>query len=223
VEMSNKWKDLYGPLPPRLQSSLKTLHLHACTRTLGIDLVGFVDNGDGTKDCVLRSPGLRPRHWAHISQFLPRKVPTKGIDAVFPSRFTKTDVGVTMTGGMKVDLTILDPSNEDDEEEWDALDEEEVEAMKEISSAMYVRSIDEVDMEDYPRFVIRGMNSIKAGSRVDLLLRTLLPASKVVHAKQSADKEKARLAADIREKREAMKKQKKEQDAMTSRRIGYNL
>ena len=223
VEMSNKWKDLYGPLPPRLQSSLKTLHLHACTRTLGIDLVGFVDNGDGTKDCVLRSPGLRPRHWAHISQFLPRKVPTKGIDAVFPSRFTKTDVGVTMTGGMKVDLTILDPSNEDDEEEWDALDEEEVEAMKEISSAMYVRSIDEVDMEDYPRFVIRGMNSIKAGSRVDVLLKTLLPASKVVHAKQSADKEKARLAADIREKREAMKKQKKEQDAMTSRRIGYNL
>lgn len=223
VAMTNSWKDLYGPLPPRLQSSLKTLHLHACTRTLGIDLVGFVDNGDGTKDCVLRSPGLRPRHWAHISQFLPRKVPTKGIDAVFPSRFTKTDVCVTMKGGTKVDLTILDPTNDDDEEEWDALDEEEVEAMKEISSAMYVRSIDEVDMEDYPRFVIRGMNSIKTGSRVDVLLKLLLPASKVVHAKQSADKEKARLAADIREKREAMKKHKKEQDAMTSRRLGYNL
>jgi len=223
VEMTNKWKDAYGPLPPRLQSKLKTLHLHACTRTLGIDLVGFVDNADGTKDCVLRSPGLRPRHWAHISQFLPRKVPTKGLDAVFPPRFTKTEVEVVMQGGKKVDLGVLQPSHEDEEEEWDALDDEEVEAMKEISSAMFVKGIDEVDMEEYPRFVIRGMSNINKGSRVDTLLKVLLPSSKIVNAKQSADKEKAKLAAEIREKREAMKKQKKEQEAMTSRRSGYNL
>eukprot|EP00979_Chaetoceros_neogracilis_P002974 scaffold500_cov210-Chaetoceros_neogracile.AAC.2 len=223
VEMTNKWKDVYGPLPPNLQIALKTLHLHACTRTLGIDLVGFVDNGDGTNDCVLRSPGLRPRHWAHISQFLPRKVPTKGLDAVFPSRFTKTDVDVVMQGGKKVDLSVLQPSHEDEEEEWDALDDEEVEAMKEISSAMFVKGIDEVDMEEYPRFVIRGMSNIKKGSRVDALLKVLLPSSRIVNAKQSADKEKAKLAAEIREKREAMKKQKKEQEALTSRRSGYNL
>jgi hypothetical protein len=95
--------------------------------------------------------------------------------------------------------------------------------MKEISSAMFVKGIDEVDMEEYPRFVIRGMSNIKKGSRVDTLLKVLLPSSRIVNAKQSADKEKAKLAAEIREKREAMKKQKKEQEALTSRRSGYNL
>jgi transcription-repair coupling factor (superfamily II helicase) len=224
VDMTNTWKDQHGPLPPRLQGKLKTLHLHACTRTLGIDLVGFVDNGDGTKDCVLRSPGLRPRHMVHISQFLPRKVPTKGVDVLFPARFAKTEEDVLMKGGQAIDLSILQSNNGDDEEEeWDALDDEEVEAMKEITSAMFLKSLDEVDITDYPCFVIRNMSSIKTGSRVDALLRVLLPASKVVHAKQSADKEKAKVATELRNKREAMKKQKKEQEALTSRRMGYNL
>ena len=95
--------------------------------------------------------------------------------------------------------------------------------MKEITSAMFLKSLDEVDITDYPCFVIRNMSSIKTGSRVDALLRVLLPASKVVHAKQSADKEKAKVATELRNKREAMKKQKKEQEALTSRRMGYNL
>ena len=223
VDITNKWKETYGPIPARVQSKLKTLHLHACTRTLGIDLVGFVDNGDGTKDCILRSPGLRPRHWVYISQFLPRKVPTKGIDAVFPPRFAKTDVDFVMKGGKEVDLTILQESQDDEDEEWDALDEEEVEAMKEISSAMFVKDINEVDIEDNPRFVVRNMSSIKKGSRVDMLLKLLLPASKVVHAKQTADKEKAKVAAEIREKREAIQKQKKEQEKLASKRLGYNF
>ena len=228
VEITNDWKNAYGPIPPELQVKLKTLHLHACTRTLGIDLVGFIDNGDGdgTKDCVLRSPGLRPRHIVHISQFLPRKLPTKGIDAVFPARFAKTEEDVVMKGGETIDISIPEPKkqgDEDEEEEWDALDDEEVEAMKEISSAMFLKSLDEVDIEDYPRFVVRGMSNIKKGSRVDALLRVLLPASKVVNQKQNADKEKARVAAELREKREAMKKQKKEQDALTSRRMDYNF
>ena len=220
--MTNAWKETYGALPPRLQGKLKTLHLHACTRTLGIDLVGFVDNGDGTKDCVLRSPGLRPRHWAHISQFLPRKVATKGLDVVFPARFTNAEKDVVMKGGQAVDITILNANqNEDDEEEWDALDEEEVEAMKEISSAMFVRSLDEIDIDEYPRFVVRNMSSIKKGSCVDTLLKVLLPVLKVVHAKQTADKEKAKVAVELREKREVMKKQKKEQEVLASRRMGY--
>ncbi len=226
VEITNRWKDEYGPLPPRLQGKLKTLHLHACTRTLGIDLVGFVDNDDGTKDCVLRSPGLRPRHMLHIAQLLPRKVPTKGLDVIFPARFARTDEDVVITGGKKIDINSLQPrqpSAEADEEEWDALDDEEVEAMKEISSAMFLESIEEVDIEDYPRFVFRNISSIKKGSRVDALLKVLLPGSQVVHAKQTADKEKAKVAAELREKREAIKKQKKEQEAVSSRRMGYNL
>lgn len=186
--------------------------------------MGFVDNGDGTKDCVLRSPGLRPRHLVHISQYLPKKVPTKGLDVVFPARFAKTEEDLVLKGGKAVDLRVLQSSSgEDDGEEWDALDDEEVEAMKEITSAMFVKSLDDVDIDDYPRFVVRNMSSIKKGSRIDALLKVLLPPSKVVHAKQSADKEKAKVAAELREKREAMKKQKKEQEAMTSRRMGYNL
>lgn len=223
VEMTNAWKDEYGPLPLRLQSKMKTLHLHACTRTLGIDLVGLVRNADGTKDCVLRSPGLRPRHWAYISQQLPKNVPTKGIDVIFPARLARTQKDVVMEGGQPIDLSILQPKHEDEDEEWDALDEEEVEAMKEISSAMFVKSLDEVDLEEYPRFVVRNMGKIKKGFRVDALLKVLLPASRVVNAKQTADKEKAKVAAELREKRESIKKQKKEQETLISNRLGYRF
>mmetsp|Transcript_17358 Transcript_17358/g.32903 ORF Transcript_17358/g.32903 Transcript_17358/m.32903 type:complete len:1102 (-) Transcript_17358:23-3328(-) len=223
VDMTNEWKDKYGPLPLRLQSKMKTLHLHACTRTLGIDLVGLVRNVDGTKDCVLRSPGLRPRHWAYISQQLPRKIPTKGIDVIFPSRLARTEEDIVMEGGIPIDFSILEPKHEDEDEEWDALDEEEVEAMKEISSSMFVKSLDEVELEEYPRFVVRNMGSVKKGSRVDALLKVLLPAARVVHAKQSSDKEKAKVAAELREKRESIKKQKKEQETLSSNRLGYNF
>ncbi|OEU16103.1 P-loop containing nucleoside triphosphate hydrolase protein, partial [Fragilariopsis cylindrus CCMP1102] len=36
VELTNVWKDEYGPLPATLQAKLKIMHLHACTRRLGI-------------------------------------------------------------------------------------------------------------------------------------------------------------------------------------------
>ena len=103
------------------------------------------------------------------------------------------------------------------------LDEEEVEAMKEISSAADARSLDEVDVYDFPRLVIRGMrDNIESGSRVDALLKVLLPPSKVVFKKQQKDKEKARVAAELREKREIMSKQKKEQEKLQSRRTMYS-
>ena len=203
----------------KLQRKLKTLHLHACTRTLGIDLVGFVDRGDGVSDCVLRSPGLRPRHWVLISQLLPNGVPTKGLDVIFPSRFGKSGVDLQIQGGKPFNTNDLKLENGDDDndEEWDALDEEEIEAMKEISSAMFVKGLDEVDIEEYPRFVLRNLSKIKKGSRVDALLKVLLPASKVVFSRQEADKDKAKEATKLREKRELMKKKKKEQDAVTRR------
>ncbi len=221
VDITNAWKNDYGPLPVSLQKKLKTLHLHACTRTLGIDLVGFIDNEDGTSDCVMRMPGLRPRHWINISQSLPKKVPTKGLDAIFPARFARAEDDVMMKGGQPIDLEVFNSQSSEDneEEEWDALDEEEVEAMKEISSAIFVKNLDEVDMEEYPRFVIKKMSKVKKGSRVDMLLKLLLPASKVVYQKQMADKEKARVAAELREKRETMKKQKKEQETLAARRF----
>jgi hypothetical protein len=135
----------------------------------------------------------------------------------------RTEEDVVMEGGIPIDLSILQPKHEDEDEEWDALDEEEVEAMKEISSSMFVKSLDEVELEEYPRFVVRNMGSVKKGSRVDALLKVLLPASRVVHAKQASDKEKAKVAAELREKRESIKKQKKEQDTLSSNRLGYNF
>jgi hypothetical protein len=179
--------------------------------------------GKGTADCVLRSPGLRPRHWVYIAQSLPKAVPTKGLNVVFPARFTIAgEEEMEIPGGKIIDSRPLTIENfEDDEEEWDALDQEEVEAMKEISSSMFVKSLDEVDIEDYPRFVVKNLNKVKRGARIDALLKVLLPASRVVHMKEKSDKEKAKVAADLREKREMMKQQKKEQEK-NARRIGYS-
>merc|ERR1711937_886902 len=88
VELTNKWKDDYGPLPASLQTKLKTMHLHACTRRLGIDLIGLVENEEGELDCVMRSTGLRPRHWGKILSLMPKRVAPKGLDVMFPARFT---------------------------------------------------------------------------------------------------------------------------------------
>merc|ERR1712194_651604 len=98
------------------------LHLHTCLRQLGIDVVGFDLNGN----CVLRSPGVRPRHWAMICAQLPKGVPPKGLDVLFPARFSFTEDDTEMTGGKRIDLNELltNPKYSDDDEEWDALGDE---------------------------------------------------------------------------------------------------
>lgn len=201
---------------------MKALHLHSCLRQLGIDVVGL---DSSTGDCILRSPGLRPRHWAMICSQLPKGAPPKGLDVIFPARFCFSDIDTEIPGGKRVDLNELMANQRygDDEEEWDALDEEEVEAMKEISSAVNIQSLDEIEVRNYPRFVIKKLSpTVKEGARVDALLKVLLPPSKVVFQKQQGDKEKAKVAAELREKRELIAKQKKEQEKM-SRRVGYHF
>ena len=200
---------------------MKALHLHTCLRQLGIDVVGL---DSSTGDCILRSPGLRPRHWAMICSQLPKGAPPKGLDVVFPARFSFSEDDTEIIGGKKLDLQELltNPKYSDDDEEWDALDEEEVEAMKEISSAANIKKISEIEVHSYPRFVVKKLGkSVKKGSRVDALLKVLLPPSKVVFLKQQRDKEKAKVAAELREKRELIAKQKKEQEKLSSRRMGY--
>jgi hypothetical protein len=212
VDLTNKWKDAYGPVPAELQNKLKTLHLHACTRKLGIDLVGLMDNGDGRIDCILRSPGLRPRHLGVIMSSLPRSVIPTGLDVIFPARFTLTGEQQEIIGRKKFDLKELleDPSVDEDAENWDALDQEEIEALKEISSAYTVKSLDEVDMEMYPRFVIKDFVQNKC---VDQLLKVLLPVAKVVHAKQEDEKDSAKRAAELREKGELLQQRRKLNDS----------
>jgi hypothetical protein len=224
VALSSDWKVKYGALPTVLQNQLKTLHLHACTRRLGIDLVGLVDTGnDGRIDCVLRSPGFRPRHWATIVPLLAKGVPPKGLDVVFPARFTLTGEEVEVLGGRKVDFRSLvkeeSLSDDQEDEEWDAMDEEEVEAMKQISSAVNVKDMDEVDLEQYPRFVVKDFVNSEKG--VDRLLKLLLPIAKVVYEKQEEQAEAARMAADLRGKQDLLRQRKKSLEKMDAQRMGY--
>ena len=218
VNLTNTWKKEYGNLPLRLQNQLKTLHLHACTRRLGIDLVGMVDAADGSTDCILRSPGLRPRHWGIILGNLPQKAAPKGLDVYFPSRFTLSGGVEEYLSGTKVDLQQLledDILGEDQEDKtWDALDEEEVEAMKDITSAMNVKDMTEIDIDQYPRFAVHNF-SPKNG--VDQLLKVLLPIAKVVYQRQEDQAEQAKAAAKLRERQELLQKGKTE-----AQRAGYH-
>jgi len=229
VELTNQWKEEYGPLPAALQTHLKTMHLHACARRLGIDLVGLVvvdetDDGELIVDCVLRSPGFRPRHLAAIVPELPRQVLPAGLDVVFPARFSVSGMEQEIAGGQKVDWKALlaeDSANEDrEDEDWDAMDQEELEAMKDISSAVAVKDMDEVDLEQYPRFVLKNFGS-SAAKATDRLLKVLLPLSKIVYDKQAHEAEQAKAAAALREKQDAMKNRKKVNEAMEAKRLGY--
>jgi len=228
VQLTEAWKKVYGPLPRVLQDKLKTLHLHACTRTLGIDLIAVQDNADGTFDGILRCAGLRPRCWLKIRQLLPKKTSIRGLDVIFPPRYhCDGDKEVYLTGGKPINTTELlidsnDSKEEDTDDDWDAVDEDEVHTQnQDVQSATFVKTLAEINIADYPRFVVKNLSGVAEGSRVDALLRVLLPVSKVVYDRQQEDKEKAQVAAELKEKRLAMKKQKKEQELLGNRRSGY--
>ena len=131
---------------------------------------------------------------------LPRGLSPKGLDIIFPSRFTLSGEEGEVKGGRKVDLRSLleDPSLNEDNENWDALDKEEVEAMRQISSAYNVKSLGKVDVEMYPRFVIKDFGT--GPKAVDRLLKVLLPAAQAVFQKQEEEKDNARAAANLRKK-----------------------
>ena len=219
VELTNKWKDDYGPLPAALQAKLKTMHLHACTRRLGIDLIGLVENEEGELDCVMRSTGLRPRHWGKILSLMPKRVAPKGLDVMFPARFTISGDDEEIVGGKRIDLKKLleDPSLDEDNDRWDALDEEEVEAMKEIASAYSIRKMDEIDVELHPRFVIKNFGRRKQA--VDRLLKVLLPIARTVYQQQEAEKENAKNAVELRNKRMLLEQRKKLSDEAENKKF----
>ena len=225
VNLTNTWKDQFGAIPASVQFQLKTMHLHACTRRLGVDLAGLVqDEESGQLDCVLRSPGLRPRHWAKVLSLMPRGVAPKGLNVVFPARFTASGEEEEAVGGKKIDLKALlsDASlGESDEDDWDSMDEEEVEAMKDISSAVAVKDMNEVDIEQYPRLVVKNFGEVDAKT-IDKLLKVLLPIAKVVYEQQEIDKDSAKVAADLREKQSLLKTQSKKNESLEARRRGYS-
>ncbi|CAB9497711.1 Transcription-repair-coupling factor [Seminavis robusta] len=227
VKLTNLWKKKYGAIPASVQFQLKTMHLHACTRRLGVDLAGLIlDEETGTQDCVLRSPGLRPRHWAKIVELMPNGVAPKGLNVVFPPRFTATGQEEESVGGKKVDLKSLlsdaSLSEDNDDDDWDSMDEEDVEAMKDISSAFSVMDMNDVDIEQYPRLVVKNLGQVDART-IDKMLKVLLPLSRVVYEEQERDKERAKNAADLRDKRALLKQRAKVNESLEARRKGYNL
>ena len=132
---------------------------------MGIDLIGIDDDGDG----ILRCPGLRPRMWAAMVNALPSGKPPPGLRAIFPPRFSRSTKGpgADYTGtsaDFEISLTELvnyDSSvSSEDDVEWDEYDDEEVEAMKEITSASKATSLEEANVYDYPRFVVEGLGSL---------------------------------------------------------------
>lgn len=226
VNLTSTWKGEFGAIPADVQVQLKTMHLHACTRRLGVDLAGLVQGEEDEQlDCVLRSPGLRPRHWATIVSLMPRGVAPKGLDVIFPARFTATGEEEESIGGKKIDLKALlsDASlgEESDEDDWDSMDEEEVEAMKDISSAFAVTNMDDVDIEQYPRLVLKNFGTVDAKT-IDKLLKVLLPVAKVVYEQQEVDKDSARVAADLREKQSLLKSQAKKNESLEARRRSFS-
>lgn len=120
VSLTQEWKEKYGPLPASLQGILKTLHLHACTRQLGIDLIGLSYKNVGRTECIFRSPGLRPRHMGLILPHLKNCTTPVGLDVIFPPRFTVSGVEQVLIGGESVDLGTLwmDPDHEEDADNW---------------------------------------------------------------------------------------------------------
>jgi len=204
VELTKIWKQEYGPLPSSLQANLKTLHLHACTRILGIDLVGLSPQD---QSMILRTPGLRPRHWAMICSSL-KNISPKGFNVVFPARFFGNEKSMEIVGGSKVDSKAMlnDSSSKktDDDDDWDAFDLEEEESLKEVSSPMNVVNIDNVEISQYPRFII-PLSFVKNDKYVDTILKLLLPIVQVIVKVQNQNKEKATLAVELRDKRKAMK------------------
>jgi len=231
VDLTNEWKSRFGPLPSSLKDQIKTLHLHACTRALGIDAIGLLDSCDdgSSQDLVLRSPGLRPRHWVTICDSLPNRMAPAGLDAVFPGRFSPTEEEYVILGGLELEntreimnlrrrshdeqstkaaaLALLTTSSSDDEDDWDGFEDEEEESMKDISSAVNIKSLADIDIDQYPRLVIDSFSrSIPEGKRVDALLKILLPVVNIVNAKHEEDKEKATAAVQLRERREEIKK-----------------
>eukprot|EP00934_Nitzschia_sp_Nitz4_P003378 Nitzschia sp. Nitz4//scaffold86_size83305//57770//61093//NITZ4_005268-RA/size83305-exonerate_est2genome-gene-0.40-mRNA-1//1//CDS//3329559268//3368//frame0 len=202
VNLTATLKEKYGPIPRSMQAAFKTLHLHACTRRLGVDLVGLVNIPTSNRtDCVLRAPGLRPRHLEMIVPLLKNGILPIGLDVVIPHNFTRNGADEVVIGGQEFKLG-KDPENDDD----DDIDDLEMEAARESSSVYSVTNMTEVDIRKYPRFLVRNFNET---SHIDGLLRLLIPVSKVIVTQQERYYRAAKTAAEASERARKGKREKK--------------
>ena len=125
VELTNEWKTTYGKLPKSLRLKLKSLHLHTCTRILGVDMITLDKK---TNEVVLRAPGMRPRHWTAITQ----DTPTLGdsVRVFFPPGLEEEDerggnnLDDLLEGGI-YDIEIVEKISFDDNNEFGRMEGEE--------------------------------------------------------------------------------------------------
>ena len=192
VEITKRWSKSYGAVPDEVKRKLKELHLHSCTRTLGVDEVhpGEYDS------VILRSPGLRPGHW---------KVINKGgkfdssVEAVFPNFMVADpappppdalEEGTTDEGssGVFTEASFAKEASEDA-----GLDPEE--ALYESLAAPEPGTY-----EGCPRLIVRALPGPEGLQ--DRVLKVLLPLAARVDSIQEKDKERAVEADERRKKKE---------------------
>ena len=91
--------------------------------------------------------------------------------------------------------------------------------MKEISSAALVKNIDEVDWENYPRFVMK--NAMNDRTIVDQLLKVLLPISKITYEVQERNVEQAQIASQLQKKQSTINTRTKKNENFQAQRLSY--
>jgi hypothetical protein len=189
VEVTKSWQERFGDLPEGVKVAAKNLHLHACTRILGIDEIHLDDN---TGDAILRAPGLRPRHWREIRAEL---------------KATGVKIGKSLEAVFPVNTMAEEGEDEVEEEDgWDELDEEET---RDTDG----EAIEEGSWENAAAFVVRDVGKLEEGKRADRILKLLLPIANAVAKRKALDE-----AASLKETEMREKKLKEEREALGPRK-----
>jgi len=220
VRLTSEWKEVYGPLPAEMKRPLKDLHLHACTRLLGIDKVRL--DKDGT--AVLRAPGMRPRHWRMIEEEIKAKGGRsktgvkKKVKVYFPERMKEAERreenAEAIIGG-EVEKNEGDGPMED---EWeDGIEEDEQDG---DSSGMR-KFLAMGDDDEIPGLRIEGVGDLPVGERAEGLLKLLLPLAKIVKERTKEDDLRTMEQVEKRERREQWENNIKQGGGLKKNRVGY--
>ncbi|GMI16650.1 hypothetical protein TrLO_g6298 [Triparma laevis f. longispina] len=204
VTITEGWKKKYGPIPKEVRGPLKNLHLHSCTRNLGVDEVHRGEEGR----VILRSPSLRPRHWKIMSA----KGGFEGVEAVFPDFMLgekKEGEDEGGEGGWQAERKKGEEGEEKEEED----DEDDDDTIYESLSALA-----EGNWKESPYFLVDTSDDLLDTEIVDEVLKKILPVVAFVNKRAEKDK---KTAIDLEEKRKKKVEYEKQKKAEGTTRKGY--
>ena len=190
VALTEEWKAKYGVIPVSMRRPLKDLHLHSCTRLLGIDSVTLDDENGAA---ILRAPGLRPRHWRMIEDIIKgnggraKAGISTNFQAYFPPRMLANDEKESEEKANEdaaADDFTENLSSMMDKGYWDEYDEEENYEGDNDSMTKFLERDEQLQI---PSFTIKGIKNTEEGKRADALLKILLPVANLVLCKQKED------------------------------------